>query len=217
MGVFRKNLTFCFLVCIILDVALCNADFLYLFGAVMELDLSTLLSGATDRLDISYTMNVDFGDYQPVLLSGVSFGEVAVSGCIKDIAGYMSLELDISTSYKGECARCLTPVSGDLSFPFVRTVVRKGTLQSEEEEEYSDEYVILKDKKICVDSQIIDSIEFEFPDKLLCSPDCKGLCHKCGARLSEGDCGCSKKEHDHRWDALLSMEFPDEPEENNVN
>ncbi|MEA4815138.1 MAG: DUF177 domain-containing protein [Oscillospiraceae bacterium] len=39
---------------------------------------------------------------------------------------------------------------------------------------------------------------------MLCSPDCKGLCPRCGANLNLGPCGC-KKETDSRWSALDSL------------
>ena len=37
--------------------------------------------------------------------------------------------------------------------------------------------------------------------KMLCSPDCKGLCARCGKNLNEGPCGC-KKELDPRLAVL---------------
>ena len=37
--------------------------------------------------------------------------------------------------------------------------------------------------------------------KLLCKPDCKGLCCRCGANLNDGPCGC-EPELDPRFAAL---------------
>ena len=44
----------------------------------------------------------------------------------------------------------------------------------------------------------------EFP---LCSPDCKGICPKCGVNRKEGNCGCQVEPADSRWD-VLRQRFP---------
>ena len=40
--------------------------------------------------------------------------------------------------------------------------------------------------------------------KLLCRPDCKGLCCRCGANLNDGPCGC-QPEPDPRFAALRQL------------
>ena len=40
--------------------------------------------------------------------------------------------------------------------------------------------------------------------KLLCKPDCKGICHRCGKNLNDGPCDC-KKEIDPRFAALQQL------------
>ncbi|NJB68983.1 uncharacterized protein GGQ74_002677 [Desulfobaculum xiamenense] len=47
------------------------------------------------------------------------------------------------------------------------------------------------------------------PAKPLCTPDCKGLCSKCGADLNEGPCGCSADDGDPRMAALRGLTIPD--------
>ncbi|MFA5069058.1 MAG: DUF177 domain-containing protein [Candidatus Omnitrophota bacterium] len=44
---------------------------------------------------------------------------------------------------------------------------------------------------IDLSDDIRDSIILEYPMRRLCRPDCKGLCHKCGANLNQGPCGCA--------------------------
>jgi len=43
------------------------------------------------------------------------------------------------------------------------------------------------------------------PIKVLCRPDCHGLCQECGANLNNGDCGCAEDEIDPRFSALQSL------------
>jgi len=43
------------------------------------------------------------------------------------------------------------------------------------------------------------------PIKVLCRPDCLGLCQECGANLNDGDCGCAEEEIDPRLAALQQL------------
>jgi len=43
------------------------------------------------------------------------------------------------------------------------------------------------------------------PIKVLCKPDCQGLCQECGANLNLGDCGCAADEIDPRFAILGSL------------
>ncbi|MFA5145317.1 MAG: DUF177 domain-containing protein [Candidatus Omnitrophota bacterium] len=43
---------------------------------------------------------------------------------------------------------------------------------------------------IDLDPEIREEIILDYPVRLLCSPDCKGLCPKCGKNLNEGGCSC---------------------------
>ncbi|HNS38609.1 MAG: DUF177 domain-containing protein [Anaerolineae bacterium] len=43
------------------------------------------------------------------------------------------------------------------------------------------------------------------PIKVLCRPDCQGLCQECGANLNYGDCGCAEDDVDPRLSVLQSL------------
>lgn len=43
------------------------------------------------------------------------------------------------------------------------------------------------------------------PIKVLCRPDCLGLCQECGANLNDGDCGCLDDEIDPRMAMLEQL------------
>jgi uncharacterized protein len=87
------------------------------------------------------------------------------------------IHLDIYSEILFSCARCL-----------------------EDESQVIDKHVdIIKDAK---ESRIIDltqiareEIIFSYPPKLLCSPDCKGLCPQCGRNRNVHTCRCEDKEH----------------------
>lgn len=80
------------------------------------------------------------------------------------------------------CARCLLSYGLDFKkeFDFDYDVKGKTTLDLTED--------------------IRQEIILEYPLKLLCKPDCKGLCQICGKNLNEGECG--HKPDSQRWKEL---------------
>ena len=55
-----------------------------------------------------------------------------------------------------------------------------------------------------MDEQLLELLELEFPRKILCREDCRGLCPHCGHDLNLGPCDC-KPEIDPRWEPLQAI------------
>ena len=72
------------------------------------------------------------------------------------------------------------------------------------DEDALDDYAIVEDGFLDMDEQLIELLELEFPRKILCRPDCRGLCPKCGRDLNTGDCDC-REEPDPRWAPLQAI------------
>ena len=171
----------------------------------MKLDLRPLLAG--DRLlEIDYELPIvvdseDIGSF----LYGVGFpSPMKVRGDITNTAGYMRMTLDATLLYQAECARCLTPVSGEFTFSLEKTVAPRELLEGIEEDKL-DDYAIIEDGFLDIDQQILDQLEMEFPSRFLCSDDCRGLCQRCGKNLNEGSCDCGKGEIDPRLAPLQKI------------
>ncbi len=56
--------------------------------------------------------------------------------------------------------------------------------------------------EIDVSQEIRDLVLLSLPFQMFCSPDCKGLCPRCGANLNMEACRCAETEADPRWEAL---------------
>ena len=56
-----------------------------------------------------------------------------------------------------------------------------------------------------IDTELLlhDEITVNWPVKILCREDCKGLCPVCGHDLNEGDCGCDTFVPDPRMAAIF--------------
>lgn len=56
-----------------------------------------------------------------------------------------------------------------------------------------------------VDRAIDNEIMLAWPMKVLCRPDCKGICKICGKDRNEGDCGCDDHIPDPRMAAIKDI------------
>jgi uncharacterized protein len=98
----------------------------------------------------------------------------------------------------GPCYRCL----GDavLELP-IR--VREYQAENPEDEELTTEYI--DGNTLDVSSWARDAIALELPDKILCRPDCAGLCPVCGKNLNDEPHDHGEPEPDSRWSALAEL------------
>ena len=169
----------------------------------MVVDVAPLLKGEVKKIDIDYMLS-------PEQIDGIEFEDAHVVGELTDNSGYMRLKLKAELVYHGECARCLAPVDGVFSLDFERTVATEGMLSENASGEDDDEYVVVHGSELDVDEALTEELVLAFPNKLLCSEDCQGLCPKCGKPRREGDCGCPTREIDPRLAILATLFDKDE-------
>ena len=171
----------------------------------MKLDLRPLLLGQRSlRFDYELTVDIDSEDTASFLY-GVSFpSPMKVSGDITNTAGYMRMTLTASLDYTSSCARCLSAVSGSFAFNLEKTVAPREVLSGLDEDRL-DDYAIIDDGFLDIDSRILEQLEVEFPIRFLCREDCKGLCQRCGKNLNDGECDCNTKEIDPRMAPLQKL------------
>ena len=110
----------------------------------------------------------------------------------------------MSVDYVAQCARCLSPVTGEFTLDLEKTVAPRDLLGDLDESKL-DEFAIIEDGFLDMDEQLFEQLEMEFPLRFLCKEDCKGLCQRCGKNLNEGDCSCNKREIDPRLAPLQKL------------
>ncbi len=170
----------------------------------MTLDMRPMLNGLVDKLCVK-------GEFLADEPFGVTFDAAAqAEGIVTNEGGYMRMSLVIRVPYHGECARCLAPVQDTFCVSFERTVVNEGTLSDEQLADQVDEYVVIVDGRLELDSELRDALLLSFPMRLLCAEDCLGLCPKCGRARRDGPCSCSEREIDPRLAILATLLDKDE-------
>ena len=106
--------------------------------------------------------------------------------------------LSLTASLHGPCYRCLGEAV--LEVPIA---VREYQASAPEDEEMTTPY--LADDVLDVSAWGRDAVALALPDKILCRPDCAGLCPECGKNLNDEPHVHEGAHGDSRWDALAAL------------
>lgn len=106
-----------------------------------------------------------------------------------------------------ECARCLKPIDFPLEAELTVLAERRGTEDARDEVALEQEGSVLYHDGLELDlgPVVREAIILEVPQSVLCRPDCRGLCPRCGMDLNRGPCSCKGSAGDSRWDALKAL------------
>lgn len=159
------------------------------------------LSKIIDRpgQSLPFTTSVDLSDLRYGNCYPVT-EPVEASGTVRNTAGVLMMSGALHTTIHGVCDRCASEFSARVEFPIQAVLVTE--LASEENE---DEWVFpLEGDSADLEDIVRTVFVLNLGSKLLCRPDCKGLCCRCGKNLNDGPCGC-RKEPDPRFAALKQL------------
>lgn len=162
----------------------------------MILDISPIRAASGEVLPFDYML--DLSDLE-------LYGErpipepVHVTGRACNRADVLELHMDIDFHVKTRCGRCLKP----LDIP-TRYHVERPMADSVENEEDSEDILLLTDGCVDLDEAAQETIVLEAQMSYLCREDCAGLCPRCGKDLNEGPCDCPP-EVDERFAALADL------------
>ncbi|MFA7533042.1 MAG: DUF177 domain-containing protein [Tissierellaceae bacterium] len=142
---------------------------------------------------------------------GIDFGkEVNISepikydGKIHRINGDKLIDVRIHYIYKGNCDRCLKPITNDVSTKLTGRLVEANTGDTITPEKF-EEIIYFKNNILNIKDYIVNQVIISLPMKSLCNSDCMGLCPKCGADLNFVNCDCDLDEIDPRLEKLQNF------------
>lgn len=106
----------------------------------------------------------------------VSEGDIGVYATAVLVSNEIIVQGRIEASYSCECDRCLSPIA-------IPIEVDNFILNYEyHDQDFQD-----------ISPEVRDEILLTIPTKILCSPDCKGICPRCKADLNKKKCSCPKE------------------------
>ena len=101
---------------------------------------------------------------------------------------------------RGECSRCLGPVTGDVEIALTELFAYPESLTETTTEDDEVGHVI--DHTVDLEQPIIDAVGLALPFVPVCTPDCPGLCPQCGVALATAEPGHQHDQIDPRWAKL---------------
>ncbi len=148
---------------------------------------------------VPFSCSVDLSDLQYGASHPVT-EPVEASGTVRNTAGVLVMSGSIKTCLHGVCDRCAAEFTREVEYPIQAVLVEE--LANEENE---DEWVFPLEGESADLQDIVRTVfVLNMESKLLCKPDCKGLCCQCGKNLNDGPCSC-QKEPDPRFAALRQL------------
>ena len=136
-----------------------------------------------------------FGGCCPVTEPVIAQGEV------RNTAGVLLLGGTVSTTLHGVCDRCAREFEREVAFPLYAILTDALSNDDGEEDPWT---FLLEGDCADLDDIVTTTFVLNMDSKLLCSPDCKGLCCRCGKNLNDGPCGC-QPETDPRLAVLKQL------------
>ena len=108
-----------------------------------------------------------------------------IEGTLENRAGVLMLNYRLSCVPALECDRCLSPVEMPVTEDFSHVIVTETA-----SEQNDAEYLLAPDAMLDLAEVAMTDLRLSMPTKILCRPDCKGLCPVCGQNRNLSECGC---------------------------
>jgi uncharacterized protein len=153
----------------------------------------------TPGASVTFSDSVDLSDLRFGTCCPVSEPVLAV-GTVRNTADVLMMKGTITTCLHGVCDRCAADFTQNVEIPIDVVLVEEFSNEDSEDEGVFP----LEADQADLDEIIRTVFVLNMDSKLLCKPDCKGLCCRCGKNLNDGPCGC-QKELDPRFAALRQL------------
>ena len=167
----------------------------------MLVNLSDVLTseGKVEKISVSLEMTSfksRLGEFLITEKSPVAFTFTNIGVDKAKVEGSAELKFDT------RCDRCLGEVPTTLKVVFDRVVTSPGTATEDEED---DELSFMEGYQLDVEAFVYHEILLNWPVKILCQENCKGVCPVCGQNLNIKDCGCDTFVPDPRMAAIQDI------------
>ena len=168
----------------------------------MLLNLTDVFTSEGKILSVDIPIEMDVfscrsGDFPIVEKSAIHLSCQRINPNRAKVSGSAEVVLDM------QCDRCLKQVFQKIKLDFEREVspqTEEGTEISEE-----DDLDLMKGYQLDTEVLIYNELLMNQPEKVLCKPQCRGICKVCGHDLIDGECGCDTFVPDPRMAVLQDI------------
>ena len=149
----------------------------------MKLDFTQALNQPNKKYDFTFEWEPNADLFSSVPHKPVASGDINVS-YQSDSEGDVVMVVEIRIPFEFCCDKCGSWFKKNL---YITTEEKVKALESE------DYYSYDSNNEVELDEIIQEIILSSFPQRVLCKPNCKGLCPTCGINLNHETCDCDDK------------------------
>jgi uncharacterized protein len=169
----------------------------------MRIELVNLEHGRADFAHVYQPDELGRFDERVSLVEPVKVeGKVRLAGPEVFVNGH------IETRAQVECDRCLKQVEIPVNADFDLQYITGAEYESSAAAELTEEALavsVFDGETIDVDEIVKEQILLAVPTRIVCQPDCKGICPVCGIDKNTDECECETTDVDPRWAALKNL------------
>lgn len=178
----------------------------------MIIDVSEIKRQKGAKLEEEFSLScseLGLGGLEPQCLEPVHVQAVVTNtGQNLNVRGHVDSSLELT------CSRCLQPFVYDLQGAFSEEFYSKGSerhkqwvkRQREPGNHPAEEQIrFYSNNSLDLTEVVRDAFFLALPMKMLCRPECRGICPICGQDRNEHPCDCEVDEVDSRWAALQKL------------
>ena len=109
----------------------------------------------------------------------------------------------LNGTLRQECRRCLEPVATRFSQELTMVFAPSSAREAEDDGDVR----FFRDNAAQLDlgEPVHEELILSIDPYVVCDPDCRGLCPRCGANRNTETCSCAGSESEPRWDALRAL------------
>lgn len=176
----------------------CKADFLLISGSLtMYINVAQLLKepvGSTRH----YKVDEFIGAGGDIHIQG----EVTLTQTNRSVL----VQGAMTAQGKDTCSRCLEPADISVTFDLEDEYFPSIDIVSGLPLPRNPDNLMLDESHVLDLNEALDQyLVMAMPMKVLCHPDCAGICPTCGQNLNQGSCSCAGQMHDPRWSKLVNL------------
>ncbi|CUH95603.1 hypothetical protein P22_1677 [Propionispora sp. 2/2-37] len=165
----------------------------------MKINISQAKKEIGSRQPFVFTLPVN--SLQLEQLSFTMISEVTVTGDVVNKGRVLEVAGIIHADAVSFCDRCLAEFQFPLDIVFQEEFQESAMQATDELAEVS----TYQGDEIELNGLVEDNIALAEPLQTVCSPDCRGLCPKCGTNLNVAACMCDRTEIDPRLAKLQQL------------
>ena len=149
----------------------------------MKLDFTRGLNHPNHEFNFSFEWEHDESMFETVPHVPLAPGEVFIK-YMSDDEGVVSLKIEARVPFKFVCDKCADE--------FEKNLFIEAEEKVEPENDDAEGFTYDSNGEIDISHVVSQVVLSSFPQSVLCSPNCKGLCSVCGENLNYDTCDCDK-------------------------